>query len=92
MIKTFRHKGLERFFVHDDPSLLNLKQCDRIGRMLDRLDGSDAVQDMNLPGYGLHRLTGARKNFWSVKVSGNWRITFQFADRDAYNVNLEDYH
>jgi proteic killer suppression protein len=47
---------------------------------------------MNLPGYGLHRLTGNRKDTWSVKVSGNWRITFCFADTHVFDVNLEDYH
>ncbi|MBI4533872.1 MAG: type II toxin-antitoxin system RelE/ParE family toxin [Candidatus Melainabacteria bacterium] len=47
---------------------------------------------MNLPGYKLHRMTGNRKDTWSITVSGNWRITFRFQDGYAYDVNLEDYH
>ena len=49
-------------------------------------------QDMNLPGYRLHKLTGDRKDLWSVTVSGNWRITFYFEGQDAYLVDYEDYH
>jgi proteic killer suppression protein len=60
--------------------------------MLDRLDASVQIEDMALPGYALHSLSGDKKGFWSVKVSGNWRLTFRFVDGDAYDVNLEDYH
>jgi len=47
---------------------------------------------MNLPGYDFHGLRGERKGTYTVSVSGNWRITFRFEDRDAVDVNLEDYH
>ena len=92
MIKTFKHQGLEKFFCNDHRSLLNPQHLDRINRLLDRLDAVQIVQDLNLPGYGLHKLAGDRKDFWSIKVSGNWRITFRFDKGHAYEVNLEDYH
>lgn len=92
MIKTFKHKGLEKFFCNNYRSLLNPQHLDRINRLLDRLDAALLVQDLNLPGYGLHKLAGDRKNLWSLKVSGNWRITFRFDQGHAYDVNLEDYH
>ena len=92
MIKSFKHKGLARFFMENDKSLLNAKHCERISRLLDRLDSSVEISDMNLPGYGLHKLLGDRKDIWSVKVSGNWRITFRFEGTHAYDVYLEDYH
>lgn len=92
MIKSFKHKGLKKFFVEDDRSLLNAKYCERLARILDRLDSAEIAKDMNLPGYGLHKLTGGRKDTWSIMVSGNWRITFQFEEGHAYEVNLEDYH
>lgn len=47
---------------------------------------------MNIPGWRLHQLTGDRKGTWSVSVSGNWRITFEFSGTDTVNVNLEDYY
>jgi proteic killer suppression protein len=60
--------------------------------ILARLDAAITVQDMNLPGLHLHELTGKRKGVWSVRVSGNWRITFRLDKGDAYKVDLEDYH
>lgn len=92
MIKNFKHKGLLRFFCNNDRQLLDAKYCDRIKRILDRLDSSEIAEDMNIPGYGLHKLSGDKRGFWSVKISGNWRITFRFFEGDAYDVNLEDYH
>lgn len=92
MIKNFAHKGLKRFFTQDDKSLLSAKDCTRISRILDRLDGAVEALDMNLPGYRLHKLVGNMKGFWSVTVSTNWRITFRFENGDAHDVNLEDYH
>ena len=47
---------------------------------------------MDLPGLNLHELKGNRKGMWSVKVSGNWRITFKFEDGDVHVVDYEDYH
>ena len=60
--------------------------------MLDRLDSSRVAEDMNLPGYKFHELTGDRKGTYAVAVTGNWRIAFEFDDKGAKNVNLEDYH
>ncbi len=83
---------MKRFFIKDDASLLDAKQLPRINRLLDRLDSAVELDDMNLPGYRLHELSGKRKGTWSVTVSGNWRITFQFKNEHVYNVDLEDYH
>lgn len=92
MIKSFKHKALRLFFINNQRRGLGRKDLARIRRILDRLDVVTSVVDMNLPGYGLHRLQGDRKNIWSVRVSGNWRITFDFRDGDVFDVNLEDYH
>lgn len=92
MIKSFKHKGLGKYFQQNDQSGLNAQQLDRIGRLLDRLDGAVAAEDMDIPGFCFHRLTGNRKGQYSVKVSGNWRVTFKFEGGHALDVNLEDYH
>lgn len=92
MIKSFKHKGLKRFYGDNDASGVNPEQVIRIARILDRLEASKIIADMNIPGYKLHLLSGNRKNSWSVKVSGNWRITFRFENGNAYDINLEDYH
>ncbi len=92
MIKSFRHKGLARFFSNSDRRGIDAKQADRIRRILNRLDAARKPEDMNIPGFGFHGLSGNRKGTYSVSVSGNWRITFRFEAGDAIEVNLEDYH
>ncbi len=56
------------------------------------MERSTAVSRLNIPGYGLHKLSGNKKDYWSLKVSGNWRITFKHDGGHAVDVNLEDYH
>jgi proteic killer suppression protein len=92
VIRGFRHKGLERFFMKSDRSGIDTRQAPRIQRLLDRLDAAVKPEDMNLPGYRLHGLKGDRAGFYAVSVTGNWRITFRFSDGDVVDVNLEDYH
>lgn len=92
MIKSFSHKGLERFFLTGNRRGINAQHAARIERLLDRLDAAVTADDMDLPGFGFHALKQNRKGTYSVKVSGNWRITFNFQQPDALNVNLEDYH
>jgi proteic killer suppression protein len=92
MIKSFKHKGLEKFFYNDDHSRINPKHASKLARILDRLETSLRPQDMNLPGYKLHQLSGKEKGTWSVWVTGNWRVTFEFDGPDAVVVDYRDYH
>jgi toxin HigB-1 len=92
MIKSFRHKGIEKLFFEDDRSKVNQDHVSKLLRILDRLDASTSPQDMNLPGYHLHELKGKYKNIWSVWATGNWRITFQFEGQNVINVDYQDYH
>lgn len=92
MIRSFRHKGLERFFTKSERKGIDAKHAERVRRILDLLDAAVRPEDLNLPGYRFHGLKGNRKGVYSVWVSGNWRITFQFEAGDAVYVNLEDYH
>ena len=92
MIRSFRHKGLKRFFETGDQRGIPAQQATRIRRQLDYLNAAKQVEDMNLPGWNLHQLKGSRKGTWAITVSGNWRITFRFTGGDADDVDLEDYH
>ena len=92
MIRSFAHKGLERFFAKSERRGIDAKHAERIRRLLDRLDAAAKADDMNIPGSQFHTLKGDRKGTYAVSVSGNWRITFKFDNGDAINVNLEDYH
>jgi proteic killer suppression protein len=92
VIRSFRHKGLERFFTMGSKAGIQAQHADRLWLILGRLNVSIAPKDMNLPGLNLHPLKGDRKGIWAVKVSGNWRITFGFVGKDADTVDYEDYH
>jgi proteic killer suppression protein len=92
MIRGFKHKGLERFFKAGRKSGIQSNHAKRLQLILGRLNASIAPEDMNLPGLFLHQLTGSRADIWSVRVSGNWRITFRFYSEHAEIVNYEDYH
>ena len=92
MIRSFRHRGLERFLTRSDYRGIPAQFAPRLERLLDRLDACARPEDMNLPGYKFHPLKGARKGAYAVSVSGNWRLTFEFDGEDAVVVDLEDYH
>ena len=92
MIKSFKHKGLGRFFYEGIKSGINTEHAPRLARILDRLDASTCPQDMNLPGFKLHMLKGKEKGTWSVWVSGNWRVTFKFDGADAILIDYIEYH
>ena len=92
MIRSIRHKGLKRFFETGSTAGIHPSHANRLRMILGRLNASISPKDMDLPGLRLHPLKGGRKGFWSVWVSGNWRITFTFAEKDADVVNYEDYH
>jgi proteic killer suppression protein len=92
MINSFRHKGLKQLFETGKSRSVSADLIRRLIRQLDFLNRATSPTDMNLPGYRLHELKGARKGTWSVTVSGNWRLTFTFQGADAHDVDLEDYH
>lgn len=92
VIKRFKHRGLERFFLRGTRAGIQAAHAKRIRLILGRLHASHSAQDMDLPGLNLHELKGNRRGTWAVRVSGNWRITFRFKGEDAINVDYEDYH
>lgn len=91
-IKGFRHNGLERFAATGNRRGIQARHADRLRLILGRLNAAAAPRDMGLPGLDLHELKGSRKGTWAVTVSGNWRVTFRFAGKDADLVDYEDYH
>jgi toxin HigB-1 len=91
-IRSFRHKGLERFFTTGSRVGIQTKHAERLRLILGRLNVAAEPRDMNLPGLDLHPLKGDQKGRWAVKVSGNWRLTFGFVGKDVEKVDYEDYH
>ena len=92
MIRSFKHKGLAKFFATGSKSGIQVRHAERLRLILGRLSAAAKPEDMRLPGLRLHPLKGTRKGTWAVWVSGNWRITFRFVKADAEVVDYEDYH
>ncbi len=92
MIKSFKHKGLENFFYEGSKKGIRPDHAKKLQRILDRLYSANNVKDMNYPGSYLHQLSGDKDAQYSVRVSGNWRIFFEFTKGNAYIVDYDDYH
>ncbi|MCD6585456.1 MAG: type II toxin-antitoxin system RelE/ParE family toxin [Desulfobacteraceae bacterium] len=92
MIKSFKHKGLKRYYETGSMTGIQPSHKKKLRLQLTALDTATCINDMDIPGFKLHPLKGNRKNIWSIEVSGNWRVTFQFKDSNAYILNYEDYH
>ncbi len=92
MIKSFRHKGLQKFFFDGTKKGIQAKHAEKLADILDQLNAASEIQDMNFPGSELHPLKGDLRGLWSVKVSGNWRMIFRFEKGEALDVDYVDYH
>lgn len=92
MIRTFRHKGLRRFFEDDDGSKLPPDMLTRIRVILSTLHAAQEIEGLDLPTFRLHLLKGERKGFLSVTVPAKWRIIFRLEDGDAFDLDFVDYH
>ena len=92
MIKSFRHKGLKKFFDSGTVAGIQPQHARRIRMQLVALDTATTIEDIDIPGFKLHPMRGSDKDRWSVWVNGNWRITFEFHDSHAFLLNYEDYH
>jgi proteic killer suppression protein len=92
MIKSFRHKGLKEFYDTTSVAGIQSQHAKRLRMQLLALDTATSINDMDIPGFNLHPLKGSDKDRWSVWVNGNWRVTFEFREGDAFILDYEDYH
>jgi proteic killer suppression protein len=92
VIRSFRHKGLRRFFESGSKAGIQATHAARLRIQLTRLDSAHGPQDMNAPGWKLHPLKGNLAGHWAVWVDANWRLTFAFEGEDAILVDYRDYH
>lgn len=92
MVKSFRHKGLRKLFETGGISGVQASHAKRLRMQLAALDSAQSIEDMKIPGFALHPLKGEMRGHWSISVNGNWRLTFEFQDGNAYVLDYEDYH
>jgi proteic killer suppression protein len=92
VIESFRHRGLKKLFFKGDGRAFPPHHVPILEDILSRLDTAFDIRAMNLPAYHLHQLTGNYKGFWSINVSGNYRVIFRFQDGHASDIDYLDYH
>ena len=92
MIKSIRHKGLRKFYDSGSKSGINASHAKRLRLQLAALDTAIEIEDLDIPGFRLHELSGKQKGRWSITVNGNWRLTFEFQENHVYLLDYEDYH
>ncbi len=92
MIRTLRHKGLKALYEGKRSAKVVRSHVSKLQRILSALDEATGPHEMDLPGFRLHPLKGKSKGYFSVWVSGNWRVTFRFEGVDAVDVDYVDYH
>ena len=92
VIKSFRHRGLRTLFETGSVAGVRPDHAKRLRMQLAALDTAHVVEDMDIPGFRLHALKGGLAGRWSIWVNGNWRVTFEFRDGNAYVLDYEDYH
>lgn len=92
MIKSFRHKGVEKFFTTGSTAGIQAKHKSKLRIQLTALDSATRPEDMDAPGWQLHPLQGKLAGHWAVSVNGNWRLTFTFEGENAVLVDYQDYH
>lgn len=92
MIKSFRHKGLRRLFETGSTLGVQASHARRLRMQLTALDTATTIDDMDIAGFRLHPLKGRLRGRWSICVNGNWRVTFEFQDGNAFVIDYEDYH
>ncbi len=95
IVRSIRHRGLRQLFENDSSRLLKQDLAERVRGVLTALAMVESMEGFvreAAPGWRVHRLSGERRNEWSVSVSANWRITFEERDGAIERLNLEDYH
>ncbi len=92
MIKSFKHKGLQTFFETGNSRGIQSNHANKLRLQLAALDTATNIDDIDIPGYRLHKLKGSKKNIWSITLNGNWSITFYFTYCHVYIVNSQNYH
>lgn len=92
MIKTWKHKGLHKFYKTGSKAGIQPKHAIRLKIILQLLNAILEPEDMDLPGMNFHSLSGNLKGFFSVTVNGNWRVIYKFDGQDIILVDYLDYH
>lgn len=92
MIKSFKHKGLEKFHKTGNTKGIQAIHAKKLKHLLSMLEVMKKTDDLNLPSLRFHQLQGDKQNLYSITVQANWRLTFEFDNENVYILDYTDYH
>ena len=92
MIKSFKHKGLEKFFLTGNTKGIQSRHATKLRQLLVILNSMTTTDELGTPSLRFHQLKGDKQNLYSITVQANWRLTFEFTDKDVYILDYTDYH
>ncbi len=92
MIESIKHKELQKFFENGNSSKIHQTHRKRLKLLLTLLQSAKNIEDLKFPGFNLHKLSSDYKGYWSINVSGNWKIVFRFEKGDIHDMDYLDYH
>ncbi len=92
MIKSFKHKGLEKFYLTGNTKGIQAIHAKKLNQLLVMLNAMTSTDDLKLPSLRFHQLQGDKKNLYSITVQANWRLTFEFDNENVYILDYIDYH
>lgn len=78
LIATIKHKGLRRLYEKNERGGVRPDLVEKVQKILSALEAANNPEEMALPMFRFHPLTGDRRGSFSVTVKANWRVTFRF--------------
>ena len=92
MIKSFKHKGLEKFYKTGNTKGIQAIHARKLKQLLSMLEAMTTTDDLKLPSLRFNQLQGDKQNLYSITVQANWRLTFEFDNENVYILDYTDYH
>jgi toxin HigB-1 len=91
----FGHKGLRRLYGKGDAKGVPAGMADKLRKLLLALETAESLEQVQrFPGWKLHPLKADLEGYWSLSVTGNWRLIFRYEEGEntASDLDLIDYH
>ena len=92
MIKSFKPKGLEKFYKTGNTKGIQAIHARKLKQLLSMLEAMTTTDDLKLPSLRFHQLQGDKQNLYSITVQANWRLTFEFDNENVHILDYTDYH
>lgn len=93
MIKSFKNKETEKIYHREYSKKLPHSIQRSALKKLWMIDAAGSLGDLKIPPSNhLEKLKGKREEQYSIRINDQWRISFEWKEENAYNLEIIDYH